>query len=292
MRSPGAKISAHFLRPHTAEDLMTQSVNIDVNSELGFATITLNRPARLNSLSNELLESLAGILDNIAVDDSIRAVIITGAGRAFCSGADTDEMTGGLSDGPHKPGPGGAEELRRGFKLAQRVILGIYKMEKPVIAAINGPAVGAGFDLACACDIRIAVESARFMAAYIHVGLFPGYGGTWLYPRLFGSAKAAELMYTGNFLEVDEALSLGFLNSVVSEDELIITAEKMARRIAGGPPIAIRLAKTMMRGGLSMDLETSLEMSAAAEAITLSSEDHIEGMVAHREKRRPGFKGI
>jgi 2-(1,2-epoxy-1,2-dihydrophenyl)acetyl-CoA isomerase len=271
---------------------MTQSVNLDVNSELGFATITLNRPERLNSLSNELLESLADILDSVAVDDFIRAVIVTGAGRAFCSGADTDEMTGGPGDGPHKPGPGGAEDLRRGFKLAQRVILGIYKMEKPVIAAINGPAVGAGFDLACVCDIRVAAESARFMAAYIHVGLFPGYGGTWLYPRLLGSAKAAELMYTGNFMEVDEALSLGFLNNVVSEDELIATAEKMAHRIAAGPPIAIRLAKTMMRRGMSMDLETSLEMSAAAEAITLSSEDHIEGMAAHREKRRPRFKGI
>jgi enoyl-CoA hydratase/carnithine racemase len=271
---------------------MTQSVNLDVNNELGFATITLNRPERLNSLSSELLESFADILDQIAIEDSIRVVIITGAGRAFCSGADTDEMTGGSGDGPHKPGPGGAEDLRRGFKLAQRVILGIYKMEKPVIAAINGPAVGAGFDLACACDIRIASASARFMAAYIHVGLFPGYGGTWLYPRLVGSAKAAELMYTGNFMEVDEAISLGFLNSVVSDDELIATTEKMALRIARGPRIAIRLAKTMMRRGMSMDLETSLEMSAAAEAITLSSADHIEGMTAHREKRRPEFKGI
>ncbi|MBT4340686.1 MAG: enoyl-CoA hydratase [Chloroflexi bacterium] len=271
---------------------MTQSVNLDINSELGFATITLNRPERLNSLSNELLGSLAVLLDKVAVDDSVRAVIITGAGRAFCSGADTDEMIGGPGDGPHKAGSGGAEDLRRGFKLAQRVILGIHKMEKPVIAAINGPAVGAGFDLACACDIRIASELARFMAAYVHVGLFPGYGGTWLYPRLFGSAKAAELMYTGNFMEVDEALSFGFLNSVVSEGELIATAEKMARRIATGPPVAIRLAKTMMRNGMSMDLETSLEMSAAAEAITLSSADHIEGMAAHREKRRPWFKGI
>jgi enoyl-CoA hydratase/carnithine racemase len=200
-------------------------------------------------------------------------------------------MVGGSGEGPHKPGPGGAEELRRGFKLAQRVILGIYKMEKPVIAAIHGSAVGAGFDLACACDIRIAADSARFMAAYIHVGLFPGYGGTWLYPRLVGQAKAAELMYTGNFMEADEAKSLGFVNDIVAEGDLIDTAEKMARRIAAGPPIAIRLAKMMMRRGTSMDLETSLEMSAAAEAITLSSEDHVEGMAALRQKRRPEFKG-
>jgi enoyl-CoA hydratase/carnithine racemase len=277
--------------PDTADNSTTPSVILDVNHDHGFATITLNRPDRLNSLNNDLLESLADTLDVVAADDSIRAVILTGAGRAFCSGADTDEMVGGSGDGPHKPGPGGAEALRRGFKLARKVILGIYQMEKPVIAAINGSAVGAGFDLACACDMRVASNTARFMAAYIHVGLFPGYGGTWLYPRIFGTAKAAELMYTGNFMEVDEADRLGFLNSVVSEDDLINTAEKMARRVAAGPPIAIRLAKTMMRRGMSMDLETSLEMSAAVEAITLSSNDHAEGMVALREKRRPDFKG-
>ncbi|NQW19417.1 MAG: enoyl-CoA hydratase/isomerase family protein [Chloroflexi bacterium] len=271
---------------------MNSSVIRDVNSESRFAILTLNRPDYLNSLSNELLEALAGHLDELAADDSVRAVIITGAGRAFCSGADTNEMAGGADKGPHKPGSGGAEELRRGFKLAQRVILSIYKMEKPVIAAINGAAVGAGFDLACVCDIRIASESARFMAAYVHVGLFPGYGGTWLYPRLFGSTKAAELMYTGNFMEADEAKSLGFVNSIFADCELINAAEEMARRIASGPPIAIRLAKTMMRRGMSMDLETSLEMSAAAEAITLSSEDHVEGMAALRQKRRPEFKGL
>jgi enoyl-CoA hydratase/carnithine racemase len=277
--------------PDTADNSTTPSVILAVNHDHGFATITLNRPDRLNSLNNDLLESLVDTLDVVAADDSIRAVILTGAGRAFCSGADTDEMVGGSGDGPHKPGPGGAEALRRGFKLARKVILGIYQMEKPVIAAINGSAVGAGFDLACACDMRVASNTARFMAAYIHVGLFPGYGGTWLYPRIFGTAKAAELMYTGNFMEVDEADRLGFLNSVVSEDDLINTAEKMARRVAAGPPIAIRLAKTMMRRGMSMDLETSLEMSAAVEAITLSSNDHAEGMVALREKRRPDFKG-
>jgi enoyl-CoA hydratase/carnithine racemase len=201
-------------------------------------------------------------------------------------------MAGGKSDGPHKLGPAGAEGLRRGFHLAQELILGVHEMEKPVIAAINGDAVGAGFDLACACDIRIASDKARFMAAYIHVGLFPGYGGTWLYPRLFGYAKAAELMYTGNFMDVTEARSLGFLNDVVPDQDLKGAAEDMALRIAGGPPIAIRLAKNMMRRGLSMDLETSLEMSAAAEAITLSSTDHVEGMEALRQKRRPKFKGI
>ncbi|MBG82692.1 MAG: enoyl-CoA hydratase [Chloroflexi bacterium] len=270
---------------------MYSYVTKKVDSEQGFATLTLNRPDRLNSLNHDLLRSFAEELDVVATDDSIRAVIITGAGRAFCSGVDTDELHGGTGDGPHKAGEIGTENLRRGFKLAHEVILGIYKMEKPVIAAINGLAVGAGFDIACACDIRIASNSARFMAAYVHVGLFPGYGGTWFYPRIFGHSKAAELMYSGNFMEVEEAKSLGFLNNVVVDSELITTAEKMAQRVAAGPPIAIRLAKTMMRRGMSMDLETSLEMAAAAESITLSSEDHIEGMDALRQRRRPEFKG-
>ena len=266
-----------------------QYETINLNIDRNLAVLELNRPDVMNALNTQMRAEILHAVKE--AESQARALVLTGAGRAFCSGADTDEMHGGEGEGPHKPGPGGAEELRRGFKLAQKVILGIHKMEKPVIAAINGVAVGAGFDLACACDIRLATPSARFMGAYVHVGLFPGYGGTWLYPRIFGQAKAAELMYTGNFMEVDEAKSLGFLNEVVDQDELIPSAEKMARRIAAGPPIAIRLAKTMMRRGMSMDLETSLEMSAAAEAITLSSGDHIEGMAALRQKRRPEFKG-
>ena len=238
-----------------------------------------------------MLQDLGDALESVANDDEVRAVVLTGAGKAFCSGADTDELVGGSSDGPHKLGPEGAEGLRRGFKAAHRVILSVYNMEKPVIAAVNGSAVGAGFDLVCACDIRIAAKSARFMAAYTHVGLFPGYGGTWLYPRLVGLAKAAELMFTGDFMYVDEAETLGFLNAVTEDDELLEAAMKMATKIASGPPIATRLAKMMMRRGTSIDLETSLEMSAAVEAITLSSKDHVEGMSALREKRRPEFKG-
>jgi len=240
---------------------MNSSLIRDVNRDHGFANLTLNQSDRLNSLSNDLLESLAEAIESVSEDDSIRAVIITGSGRVFCTGADTDEMTGGEGEGPHKPGPGCSETLRRGFKLVQKVILGIYEMGKPIISAINRSAVG---------------------ARYIHAGLFPGYGGTWLYPRLPGSGKAAELMSTGSFMEVDEAKDLGFLNDVVPEEELLDAAEKMARRLTVGPPIAIRLAKTMVWRGMSTDLETSLEMAAAAEAITLSSSDHAEGMSALR----------
>ena len=257
----------------------------------GVTTITLNRPDRLNALGGAMLADLGDAVETVAADDGTRAVIVTGAGSAFCSGADTDELAGGAGSGPHKPGPGGPEALRRGFKDAQRVILGLHRMEKPVIAAVNGPAVGAGLDLACACDIRLASPAARFMAAYVRVGLFPGYGGAWLYPRLMGLGRAAEMMFTGDFMEADEAAQVGLVNRVVAAEELLSEARALAVRIAAGPPVAIRLAKLMLQRGLEMDLDTAMQMSAAAETITLSSRDHLEGLAAMREKRRPQFRG-
>lgn len=265
---------------------------LDFDADQGVVTLTLNRPDRLNALNRTLLEALDSAVTRLEDDDSVRAVVITGAGEAFCSGADTDEMSGGPGDGPHKPGPGGPEALRRGFAVAQRVILGLHRLEKPVIAAVNGPAVGAGFDLACACDIRIASPQARFMAAYVRVGLFPGYGGTWFYPRLLGMGRAAELMFTGDFLEADEAVRCGFVNRVINADNLLSEATRLAVKIAQGPPIAIRLAKMMMTRGLQMDLETAMQMAASAESITLSSRDHAEGMHALREKRIPKYEGV
>ncbi|MEX0761764.1 MAG: enoyl-CoA hydratase-related protein [Dehalococcoidia bacterium] len=265
---------------------------VDRDSVNGVCTITLARPQRLNALSASLLGSLADAIENVSADSSVRAVVLAASGEAFCSGADTDEMAGGAGTGPHKAGEGGPEALRQGFHDAQRVILGLHHLEKPVIAAVNGAAVGAGFDLACACDIRLAGPKARFMAAYVRVGLFPGYGGTWFYPRLLGMAKAAELMFTGDFLEAEEAERIGFVNRVVPQDSLLDEARALAARIAAGPPIAIRLAKTMMNRGLQMDLDTAMQMAAAAESITLSSRDHLEGMAAMRERRKPEFKGI
>jgi 2-(1,2-epoxy-1,2-dihydrophenyl)acetyl-CoA isomerase len=265
---------------------------IDRDTATGVAAVALNRAEQRNALSLELLTALAEAVDDISSDDSIRAVVLTGSGPAFCSGADTDELAGGSKTGPHTPGPGGTEALRRGFSLSHRVITGIFNMEKPVIAAIRGPAVGAGLDLACACDIRIAAPDARFSAAYVKVGLFPGYGGVWFYPRLFGMGKAAEMVFTGDFLTAEQALGAGFVNRIVPDDKLLAEADALARRIASGPPIAIRLAKTMMRRSLDVTLETSLAMSAAAESITLSSADHLEGMTAARERRAPRYKGV
>ena len=254
------------------------------------ARLTINRPDRRNALHDDATDEMGQAIDDVAADDDIRVLVLTGAGDAFCAGGDLNALQGGSDPGMWVSE--NTDDIRRSFRLAQRMILGIQRMEKPVIAMINGVAVGAGFDLACACDIRIASEKARFMVAYVRIGLFPGFGGTWLYPRALGSmGKAAELMFTGDFMEADEGYRLGFLNRLVNEDDLESTTMEIARKIAAGPPIAIRLSKLMLYKGLEFDLETALKMAAAAETITLASYDHIEGTRAIRESRKPLYEG-
>jgi len=264
-------------------------LNKDYESQI--ARITLNRPERLNAISHQMGLELVEAIEDISTDDGVRVVVLTGAGRGFCSGADTGGMRGGREQGPHS-GERDAEEIRRGFRTPQRMILGLQRMEKPTIAMVNGVAVGAGFDLACACDIRIGSPAARFMVAFVRIGLFPGYGGTWLYVRALGSvAKAAELLFTGEFFEAEEARQYGLLNHLVSAEELESFTMSMAKKISYGPPIAIRLAKLLLYKGLEFDLETSMQMAAAAETITLTSQDHKEGLTAFREKRAPRYRG-
>ena len=289
------------------------------NPDTGIARIVLNRPRRLNALNDRMQLEIAQAIADADTDPQTRVVIITGAGRAFCAGGDLNQLGGsdaasenaaadaaaGSSDGgadgaagedARTPQPGGwtsanADEVRRSFRLAQDMILGVQRCEKPVIAMVNGVATGAGLDLACACDIRIGTPRARFMSAYVRIGLFPGFGGTWLYPRTLGSlGRAAEMLFTGDFLEADEAYRLGFLNRLVPEDELETTTMAMAQRIAAGPPIAIRLSKLMLYQGLQFDLETALKMAAAGETITLTSQDHAEGVRAFREKRPAEYR--
>lgn len=276
----------------TSSEISQPTVLTDINEAVGVGTITLNRPDRRNALNHEMLPDLEEAVSGLAANDSVRAIVLTGAGESFCSGVDTSELAGGTHPGPHTPGPGGPDALRRGFEQSHRIVVSIFNIEKPVIAAIRGSAVGAGLDIACACDMRIASPDARFSAAYIKVGLFPGYGGVWFYPRLFGMAKAAEMMLTGDFLGAEEALEAGFLNKIVPAEEVLPAAHQLAERIAAGPPIAIRLAKTMMHRSLGIDLASALQLSAAAEAITLSSADHVEGMAAAREKRSPNYRGV
>ena len=251
------------------------------------AKVVLNRPDKLNAINQRMEEELHQVIQALDGDDGVGVVVLTGAGRAFCSGGDVAEMPG--AGGKHASPT--VEDIRRGFKSAQAIVLGLQRMQKPVIGMINGVAAGAGFDLACACDIRTGSPKSRFLAAFIRVGLFPGWGGMWLYSRLLGLPKAAEMLFTGDFLEADEAHRLGLLNKLIPEGELEQTTMELARKIADGPPIALRLSKLMLYKGLEMDLETAMQMSAALETITLTSEDHKEGVAAFREKRKASYQG-
>lgn len=254
------------------------------------ATLTLNRPERRNALNEVMQDEIGNAIENVEADDSIRVLVVTGAGRAFCAGGDLEQLKGGSEPGEWVSD--NVDSIRRSFQRTQRFMLGLQRMEKPVIAMINGAAVGAGFDLSCGCDLRIGSPRARFMVAYVRIGLFPGFGGTWLYPRMLGSiGKAAEMLFTGDFMEAEEAYRLGFLNKLVPEEELENTTREMARKIASGPPIAIRLSKLMLYKGLEFDLETAMKMAAAAETITLTSRDHEEGAAAFRGSRQPKYEG-
>ncbi len=254
------------------------------------ATLTLNRPDRRNALNDVMQDEIGDALEDVENDDSVRVLIVTGAGRVFCAGGDLEQLRGGSEPGTWVTD--NVDDIRRAFKRTQRFMLALQRMEKPVIAMVNGAAVGAGFDLACGCDIRIGTPRSRFMVAYVRIGLFPGFGGTWLYPRMLGSiGKAAELLFTGDFLEAEDAHRLGFLNQLVSEEELQAKTWEMARKIAAGPPIAIRLSKLMLYQGLDFNLETAMKMAAAAETITLTSRDHAEGTSAFRESRQPNYEG-
>ena len=266
-------------------------VEYAADADSHIARVTLNRPERLNALNDQMQLEVTDALTQAESDDDVRVVIITDAGRAFCAGGDLNDL-GGSSDGNGAGWTSGnADEVRRSFRSAQGMILGVQRCEKPVIAMVNGVATGAGLDLACACDIRIGTARSRFMSAYVRIGLFPGFGGTWLYPRTLGSlGRAAEMLFTGDFLEADEAYRLGFLNRLVDEEELEATTISMAERIAAGPPIAIRLSKLMLYKGLEFDLETAMKMAAAGETITLTSQDHVEGVTAFRQKRAAEYR--
>jgi enoyl-CoA hydratase/carnithine racemase len=249
------------------------------------AIITLNRPDRMNAVSEQMQLDLIQALNDVNLDDDVGALVVTGAGRAFCAGADVGRMSS-AERRTRTP-----EQIRRSFRGPQAVILGLQRLEKPAIAMVNGTCVGAGMDLACACDIRIGSENSRFMVAFIRIGLFPGWGGTWLYPRAMGIPKAAEMLFTGDFMEAKEAERVGLLNKLVPAADLEKETMAMARRIANGPPIALRLAKMLLYKGLEIDLETAMQMAAASETITLTSEDHKEGIAALQEKRPAQYKG-
>jgi len=244
-------------------------------------TLTLNRPDALNSFTIELKEALLAGLKDAARDRQVRALIVTGAGRAFSAGQDLKE----------RQGPGVADlgtELRTRYN---PIILTMRRLEKPIVGAINGVAAGAGCSVALACDIRVASDKASFMQAFGRVGLVPDTGSSWFLPRLVGYARAAEMVFTADPIDAPTAERIGLVNRVVAADRLLEEAMTLANRLAEAAPLALALAKRGLNRALDTGLEEALEFEAQLQTIAGRSADHAEGVAAFVEKRPPRFRG-
>jgi len=251
----------------------------------GIATLTLNRPDRLNALGGTLREDLFDAITRSAADPEVRAIVITGAGKGFCAGGDVKAMNE-------------AKEGQRPRSLAEKIapgrdrtLLAMRDAPQPIIAAVNGAAAGAGMNLALACDLRVASSAARFSQAFVKRGLHPDWGGTYFLPRIVGMAKACELIFTGAIIDAAEALRLGIVSQVVAPEDLLPTVQALARTIAAGPPIAIRLARRALYRNAEADLRSALEFETFAQNACFETEDAREGIRAFVEKRPPQFRG-
>ena len=249
------------------------------------ATLTLNRPDRLNALGGSLREDLHDGLRRAIEDDAVRVIVVTGAGKGFCAGGDVKAMQE-------------AKEQRRERPLVEKVapgrdrtVLLMRDSPKPLIAAVNGAAAGAGMNLALACDIRLASTAAKFAQAFVRRGLHPDWGGTYFLPRVVGMAKAAQMIFTGEIVDAEEALRLGIVSAVHAPERLMPATYELAARIAAGPPIAIRLARRALYHNQEVDLKSALEFETFAQNVCFETEDAREGIRAFVEKREPKFEG-
>ena len=254
-----------------------------LTKEGGVAVVTLNRPEKLNALGGTMGDELSAVLEEIRGDDGLRVMVLTGAGRGFCSGADVSFL---------------ATKLETRFsidsvneRLGSSWVLSMREMPKPTIAAVNGFALGVGFSLALACDIRIASENARFSMMFVRWGMIPDCGATYLLPRTVGHSRACELMFTGELFDAREAERIGLVSKVVPNDELMTATKDLATRIAKGPPIAIGFAKRAIYKGIEGDLVSQLEFETYAQGICFQTEDHHEAGEAFMEKREAKFRG-
>src|SRR5215211_5007231 len=254
------------------------------STENGVATLTLNRPERLNALSPAMTAGLKEALERLATDHDVGAIVIAGAGRGWCAGGDVKTME---SRGRDQTFEDRAEGLRRAHQLP----LLIRTIPKIVIASINGPVAGAGLGLALACDLRIAGKSARFGTAFAQIGYSGDYGGSWSLTRLVGTAKARELYFTADIIDAEEAGRLGIVNKVVGDDALREETMALARRIADGPRVALTYIKRNLFAAETESFQTVLDLEAAHQARCAFTEDHKEAVAAFNEKRRPVFKG-
>ncbi|RJR46859.1 MAG: enoyl-CoA hydratase [Desulfobacteraceae bacterium] len=247
------------------------------------AVLTLNRAEVRNAFSKEMIALWSSLLERARDDEGVRAIVVTGKGDTFCSGGDIREMAEGrlrswdmkkfLSEGVH------------------RIALTLDALDKPVIAAINGAAMGAGMDMALMCDMRVCSDRAILAESYIHLGVVPGDGGAYFLPRLAGESKALELLLTGDTIQPEEALKLGIVNKVVEHERLMEETLRLAEKIASKPPLAVRMMKRAVRQARSSSLSSHLEYISSQIALLTETEDHLEAARAFLEKRRPVFSG-
>lgn len=248
--------------------------------EAGILTLTLNRPEVLNGLNDDLLDAITAACQGAAHDDSVRVVVITGAGRGFCSGQD---LRAGIEGGD----PDIREHLHNHYVPALR---SVRELEKPVIASVNGVAAGAGMSLALACDFRLAGESATFIQAFVHIGLVPDAGGSYFLPRLVGTAKALELSMLGDTVDAAQALDIGLVNRVIGNEQLADATAEFAARLAHGPR-SVGLIKSLLSTSLDNDLDAQLAREEEFQVAASETDDFREGVSAFIEKRRPSFRG-
>jgi enoyl-CoA hydratase len=247
----------------------------------GVATITLNRPEALNAFSNDVVEEILRALEDVKSDENVRVIVLTGAGeKAFSAGADIKSMVGMTS-----------LKARELSLMGERLCLALENFEKPVVAAINGYALGGGLEVAMACDFRIASENARMGQTEVNIGLIPGWGGTQRLTRLVGMTKSKELVFTGRMVDARTAEQLGIVNMVTPADKLKETVRQFALELASKPPVALKVAKALVNKGANIGLDSALALEREGFGVVASTEDFKEGVSAFTEKRKPVFKG-
>lgn len=259
----------------------------------GILWMTLNRPDKMNALTFPLLKEMREILVEARFDRSIRCIVITGAGRGFCAGMD---MGGNANPekkaAPAEPGVPDPEGMRMNFKHETEAYIALRRMEVPIIAMINGAAVGAGFDLTSHCDMAVGSTAARYQVAYVKRGVFADLGGFWSLPKLLGWRKAMELTMTGRFMSAEEAHEAGLTNYLVEPEELEAKTMELALEVEAGPPIAQKLGKMLAIRTANLDYETAMQWAESALPIATLSQDSVEGMKAFAERRETDFKGV
>lgn len=252
--------------------------------ENGVATITLNRPEKRNAFTDEMVRQWVAWLDDCKRRDDVKAIVFTAEGKAFSAGGDT----GGLAEKAQQTPLQARERMVANSQALSRKVA---EIDKPIVAAVNGAAVGGGMDVALMCDVRLAAASARFAETYAKMGLVPGVGGAWFLPRLIGTAAALDLFWTARWVDADEALRLGIVNRVFPDDTFRTDVKDYAEALANAAPMSIRIIKRLVYQGMTTDLHTHLDALSADLALIRTSNDHKEAAAAFREKRAPKFTG-